>query len=310
MWQNVKGYFDTGFTAHEKALSSVVLLLVILTAHYVAMRLIRIHANKPRTQYLWRKCVSYGLALVAFTFLGLVWIDAVTTFTTFLGLVSAGIAVALRDVFADIAGFLFILSRRPFEVGDRVEINGQSGDVIDVSVFQFSLMEIGNWVAADQSTGRVLHVPNGWILNHSLANYGKGFHYIWNELQVMVTFESQWEKAREALQDIAEKHTSHLQEEAAKHVQEASRKYMIFYNKLTPIVYVSVANSGVVLSMRFLCEPRKRRGMENAIWMDILKAFEGMRDVDFAYPTQRFYANDREGKSGLVPGGSNGPHQS
>ncbi|MCK5801956.1 MAG: mechanosensitive ion channel [Lentisphaeria bacterium] len=297
MWESLKNYFESGFTLHEKALSSIVLLLVLAVLHYIGMRLVRAHTEEPRSRYLWRKVISYVVALTGFTILGLVWIDALSTFATFLGLVSAGIAVSLKDVFADLAGFLFILWRRPFEVGDRVEIGGHAGDVIDVRLFAFSLMEIGNWVEADQSTGRVLHIPNGWVLNHALANFGKGFHYIWDEIRVMVTFESNWERTRDLLQEIAERHSAHLSDQAAQRVREASKKYMIFYKKLTPIVYVSVAESGVVLTMRFLCEPRQRRGMEHAIWQDVLLAFRECDDIDFAYPTQRFFANDREGKT-------------
>ena len=92
------------------------------------------------------------------------------------------------------AGWLFIVGKRPFTVGDRIEVDGSAGDVIDVSLFQFTMLEIGNWVDADQSTGRIIHVPNRFAFNKSLANFTQSFGFIWNEANVLITFESDWER--------------------------------------------------------------------------------------------------------------------
>jgi len=157
-------------------------------------------------------------------------------------------------------------------------------------------MEIGNWVNADQSTGRVVHVPNARVFTEPLANYSKGFQYIWNEVPVLVTFESDWKKVKGLLGKIATKHAAHLTEAAEEKLKQASKKFMIFYSTLTPIVYTNVMDCGVLLTIRYLCEPRRRRGSEEAIWEDILEEFAACDDIDFAYPTQRFYNNILEGK--------------
>ena len=200
-----------------------------------------------------------------------------------------------------IAGWFFIIWRRPFNVGDRIQIGQHAGDVIDVRIFKFTLMEIGNWVDADQSTGRVLHIPNGLVLSEIVSNYSRGFQYIWNELPVLVTFESNWKKAKTILQEIVTKHAQHSSEVAQKHIQEASRRFMIFYSVLTPTVYTSVAESGVLLTIRYLCEPRTRRGTSETIWEDVLHQFAAHKDINFAYPTRRFYDNLREGELGTRP---------
>jgi small-conductance mechanosensitive channel len=222
-------------------------------------------------------------------------------------LVSAGIAIALRDPLVNLAAWVFIVWRRPFTVGDRIEIGSNRGDVIDLRIFQFTLMEIGNWVDADQSTGRIIRIPNGKVFTEMLANYSKGFKYIWNEIPVLVTFESNWRKGKEILSEIGTRHAEHLTEKAAKRVKEASAQMMVFYATLTPAVYTSVKDSGVMLTIRYLCKPRERRGTEQAIWEDILTAFAQRDDIDFAYPTQRRVDNVREGKKGAraVPG----PHR-
>jgi small-conductance mechanosensitive channel len=173
--------------------------------------------------------------------------------------------------------------------------------VIDQRLFMFSLMEIGNWVDAEQSTGRVLHIPNGLLFTQVLANYSQGFYYIWHEIPVLVTFESDWRKAKSILQRVVLTHGGDIGDAAEEKVREAAKKFMIFYNHLTPVVYTKVQDSGVLLTLRYLCEPRRRRGSEQAMWEDILDAFAGEPDIDFAYPTQRLYANDREAKPAMRP---------
>ena len=113
---------------------------------------------------------------------------------------------------------------------------------------------------------------------------------------VLVTFESNWEKAKIILVEIAQKHAAHLTKDAEKRIKEASKRYMIFFTAMTPTVYTSVKDCGVLLTIRYLIAPRSRRGSEQAIWEEVLTAFSKYKDIDFAYPTRRFYDNVLKGK--------------
>ena len=147
----------------------------------------------------------------------------------------------------------------------------------------------------------MIHVPNGKVLRESLQNYSAGFPYVWNEIPVLITFESNWQDAKEILLELEARQAAHVTDDAQRHVREASKRYMIFYRKLSPTVYTSVRDSGVLLTLRYLCEIRNRRGSEQAIWEEILTEFARRDDIDFAYPTRRFYDNAGEGKAGTRP---------
>lgn len=274
-----------------KLIASLVGLISVATLRFILLHLLNRQIRDPRVLYQWRKGIGYLSFGVAILLMGRPWIPELQNISTFLGIVTAGLAVALKEPIVDLVGWAFILSRQPFQVGDRIQIGEHAGDVIDVRVFQFTLMEIGNWVAADQSTGRVIHVPNGKIFQESIANYSQGFQHLWNELPVLITFESDWEKAKDILLEIANCHAEHLSDAAQSRLRKAAQKYMIFYSKLTPTVYTSVEDSGILLTIRYLCEPRQRRGTEEAIWEDILRTFAKQSNISFAYPTQRFIAN-------------------
>ncbi|MBP9583300.1 MAG: mechanosensitive ion channel [Ignavibacterium sp.] len=254
-----------------------------------------------KVRYQWQKISLYLSVFLIIISLSNVWLELFGSMGTFLGLLSAGVAIALKDPLVNMVSWAFILIRQPFKVGDRIQVGKIAGDVIDIRLFQFSLMEIGNWVDAEQSTGRIVHIPNGMVFTEPQANYTAGFQYIWNEIPVLVTFESDWKKAKSILTDVVNHHGDVLSDEAEKQIKEAAKQFLIFYSKLTPIVYTSVKDSGVMLTLRYMCDPRKRRIIEEEIWEDILTRFSKYDDIDLAYPTQRFYNNSIEGKVGTKP---------
>lgn len=275
-------------------LYSILILAVLGSLRYFILKLVWRYSHDPKIRYTWKRALSFFFGLFSVLLILGVWVKAIGQFGAFLGLLSAGIAIALKDPISNIAGWLFILVRKPFSIGDRVQIGGDAGDIIDIRLFQFSLLEIGKWVDADQSTGRIIHIPNSKVFTESQANYSAGFEFIWNEIAVLVTFESDWKKAKTLLGNIITNHAESLSLSAEKKIRDASKKYMIFYQYLTPIVYTKVMDSGVLLTLRYICDPRKRRTSENDIWEDILVNFEKHPDIEFAYPTTRFYRNNEE----------------
>src|SRR5712691_2894945 len=136
-----------------------------LVRHFVLGFVYR-RVQDPWGRYRWRKGLTYALVAVGVILVSQTWFVGTSALTTYLGLVSAGLAIALKEPVSNVAGWAFIIWRRPFEVG----------------LFQFTLNEIGAWVQADQSSGRIIHVPNGKIFTDPVANYNKGFRYIWNEV--------------------------------------------------------------------------------------------------------------------------------
>ncbi len=272
-----------------KILYSILIFAVLGAIRFSILKIVFRLTEDPKMRYKWRRSVSFTIGLLTVILIASVWIKAIGQFGAFLGLFTAGLAIALKDPLTNIAGWIFIITRKPFNLGDRIQIGEQAGDVIDLRLFQFTLLEIGNWVDSDQSTGRIIHIPNGTVFTRSQSNYSSGFQFIWNEISVLVSFESNWTRAKKILEGIVAKHAKELSADAEKKIIEASKKYMIFYQYLTPIVYTTVRDSGIKLTMRYICDPRKRRVTEHEIWEDVLTAFAKHKDIEFAYPTQRFY---------------------
>lgn len=289
--------FFTYSSIQAKIIATVIAFFLFFIIRRVILKLVYNTTEDVKTRYQWHKITSY----ISFTLISIIianiWLEGIESIATYLGLVSAGIAIALKEPLTNFTGWLYIVWRSPFDVGDRIQLGGESGDVIDTNLFNFTLMEIGSWVDADDHTGRLIHIPNGLIFTATLANYGKGFKYIWHEIPVLLTFESDWRKAKEILVDIVNKHSRIETKSAEKKVDEATKKFMIRKPNLEPNVITKVEASGVELTLRYLCRPRHRRDSEHKIWEDVLGQFEDYPNIDFAYPTERRFNHETEGKA-------------
>ncbi len=297
----IEKYLGIAPSLQYKLFSTFIIILISWGLQKIVIRFLVDKLDDVKIRFQGKKTVNYIIFFFSFIFLVRTWFGAFDSIGTYFGLLSAGLAIALQDLLVNFAGWIFILFRKPFNLGDRIEIENIVGDVIDQRVFQFSVIEIGNWVDADQSTGRIIHIPNGKVFKTHQANFTAGFEYIWHEIPVLVTFESDWKKAKEILNDAVTKHAISLSKDAEKQIKEAAKTFLIFYKTLTPIVYTTVRDSGVLLTIRYLAHVRRRRMTEELIWEEILEQFAKYDNIDFAYPTTRYYSNINEGKEGTKP---------
>lgn len=294
---NLREYHNAYHSQIEHLLLSILIVVIMIILRKIMISIITRNTNDPKTVYYSKRIIGYSSTFLVILILCGIWIQGFGSIGTYLGIASAGIAIALHETIANIAGWFFILWRKPFVIGDRIQIGETKGDVIDLRLFQFSLVEIGNWVEAEQSTGRIIHVPNSHVLKERTANYHGGFNYIWNEIQILVTFESNWKKTRSILEKIANEKIESSAKQAEIQLRQAAERYMIHFSKLTPAVYMSARDSGVLFSIRYMINPRQKRGSEQFLWEVILEEFEKHPDIELAYPTTRFYTYTKESPS-------------
>ncbi len=291
--------FFTYSSIQAKLIATSIAFFLFFVIRRLILQIVHKVTEDHKTIYQWNKITSYISFGLIFIIIIRIWFEGIESIVTYLGLLSAGVAIALKEPLTNLTGFLYIIWRNPFSVGDRIQLGSHAGDVIDTNLFNFTLMEIGSWVDADDHTGRLIHLPNALIFSEILANYGKGFKYIWNEIPVLVTFESDWRKAKDMLLEIVKNNSKIQTKSAEKKVDEAKKKFMIKKPNLESTVITKVEASGVELTLRYLCRPTARRDTEHKIWEDILDAFEDHKDIDFAYPTERRFNHLAEGKTAI-----------
>lgn len=270
-----------------KLLYSACSMAAIYLMGLLIVKVINRNVVDVRRRHFARKGVmQIGFALMA-AIVGLIWIEQLKAIAVFLSIIGAGLVLALQEVILCVAGWLLIFTRRPFEAGDRVDLGGVKGDVIDIRLFQTSLLEIGNWVVDDQSTGRIANVSNSAVFKGPVFNYTRGFEFIWNEIKLVVTFESDWRKAKDIMLHLGEDESKELIKEAGPKIDEMAKRYMIYYEKFTPIVYTKIEENGIQLSLRYLIDAKQRRASTDRISNRLLEEFQKYKEINFAYPTYR-----------------------
>ena len=278
-----------------KLILSVAFVLLLVLVRIVLARLISRGVDDTHVIYRARKTLSYVLAFIGILVLTWLWVGALRNLGTFLGLAVGGMAIALADVLRNIAGWAYLVLRRPYRVDDRIEVDHVIGDVIDIRVFRTTLLEIGNWVDADQSTGRIVHVPSGYVFTKQVFNFTEGFAYIWHEIPLLVTFESDPDVAEAILQAAMDEVGGHTPDEAEERIRRAARSYKIRYNHFTPAVYLTVKPGGILLTGRLLVEARRRRSVDQQVWRRVLAALRDEPRVELTYPVSRVHLRDTRG---------------
>jgi len=268
----------------------LVLLIVILLIRVVAWGFSRLPdrlVTDDKSRFYLVKIVSFTSFFAIFVALLFFVVGEVGAVGPVIGLAGAGLAIALQDVIVSLVGWFFIIGRMGLSVGDRVEINGVKGDVIDISVFRTALLEVGNWITAEQSTGRVVFFPNSFVFKAHFFNYHVGTQYVWDELHTVVTFESDWKHAAEGFTAIAQQILGEHTEAARRQMARMSRRYVVRVGKLTPIVYIQLDPSGVDLVLRYLIPVRERRNYSDLLTRKVLEFVADNPRVVMAYPTRR-----------------------
>lgn len=273
-------------------------IILIMNALYSALRkLLYKTIGNSKNYYRAKKTASYTISIIIFILVGRVWFEGVGSVMTFLGLFSAALAVVMRDVILNLAGWIYIIVKSPFRVGDRIELDSIAGDVIDIQLFSFVLMEIKNWIDGDKYTGRIVYIPNSIIFNEALSNYNKEIPYIWNELHISINFESNWKKAKDILGKIANKHSEKVIPEIEKDIRRAPRMFSLFNDELESRIYTKIDNkaANITFVIRYICPYKSKRGSAEKIYEDILTEFMKHDDIEFAYPINKVYFDSKKG---------------
>ncbi|RKZ31722.1 mechanosensitive ion channel family protein [bacterium] len=275
----------------ENLLASVLAVAVVYILTRIIYRLLDKWVRDAKALYAARKRTVYGATVLAIILVATIWAQVVSGFTTFLGIIGAGVALALKDPLTSVAGWLYLAVSRHYSLGDRIEIKNLKGDVVDISVFHTTLLEIDGWVGGEQSTGRLVNIPHNWLFTHKVYNYTTGFRFIWVEVAVIITFESDWKTAVDIITKRAEEISADTAERAAEAIRSTKNRYLIKVGTLTPIVYTTIEDNGVKLTARFLTPVRMRRSKESQLYEAILQDFGEEKNIDLAYPTYRIVPN-------------------
>ncbi len=260
-------------------------LFAITAIHFIRLvfeKVILAKVKESKTRYSFKKASAFLSFILFLIILLAIWVEHPQSLAVGYGVFAAGVSIALQDLLKNIAGGMIIFITRIYRVGDRIEIDSKYGDVIDISVLYTTLMEIRQWVSGDQPTGRLTVVPNGYILAGSIQNYTKDYSFIWDEITIPLTYDSDWRKASAEIQKLVAEKTKPTVERAEKEMSKVGDKYYYIHKGIEPEIFLSITDNWINFNIRYITDARERRLVHNSLNQMILEMIENSKEYKIA----------------------------
>lgn len=256
----------------ERLIYTVVLIAVFVAAVRLGEWAAQRAVSDERWRYTIRKLIHYGAASIFLVIALGIWAQRLQGLLLVLGATGAGFAIALAPVIVSLAGWALIISSNLYHVGDRVQLGGVTGDVTDVGLLRTSLLEIGNWVQADQLTGRVVAISNAAVFKDPVFNYTQGAPYIWDEFTVPIAYGPHWERAQPLILEATAAYANEIVEPAKTALQQVPGMALIGSPDTHTQVYISLTEHWVACTLRYVVHARSRRTVKHRLQVQVLQA--------------------------------------
>ncbi|MBS4539520.1 mechanosensitive ion channel family protein [Clostridium sp. D2Q-11] len=259
----------------DPILGKVILVSVIIVTLVLITRFTKKNLNKyikeNDNRYKTKKVINILGYIIAIILIVLIFIDDIRGVTITLGVASAGIAFALQEVIVSIAGWVAILTGNIYKAGDRVEVGGIKGDVIDLGVLRTTIMEVGQWVNGDLYNGRIVRVANSFVFKQPVFNYSANFPFLWDEIKIPIKFGGDYLYAKDTINNVAEEIIGDYAREAEKQWKVMVRKFRIENASTKPMVTMIATDNWVEYTLRYVVDYRKRRYTKDLLFTRILE---------------------------------------
>lgn len=264
------------------AIGIVVIWFVIRFINLKVLSKIKDNDNK----YKAKKYSNFAGYFLTIVLIAIVYSDKLGSFTVALGVAGAGIAFALQEVITSFAGWLAIMFGGFYRTGDRVQLGGIKGDVMDIGVLRTTIMETGQWVDGDLYNGRIVLIANSFVFKEPVFNYSGDFPFLWDEIKIPIQYGSNYDKAKEILEKIGIEVAGDLTNQSKEKWVALQNKYRLEDAQTEPMVSITANDNWVEFTLRYVVGYKKRRATKTALFTKILKKIEDTNgEIKFASST-------------------------
>jgi len=253
-----------------KILTVIIWLVVILLVIRLFRRVLKRRIEDSSLRYKAQKgveIVGYGLIilllLISFT------VEDIGDYSIIIGLFTAGLTFTLQELILSVAGSFYIFFVRVYKPGDRIEINGIKGDVIDIDSIYTTIMEIGEWVSTDNYSGRIVKISNAFVFKGPIKNYSLDFPFVWDELNILITFQSDIDVAKKLVVETAQNQLADYVKGSKAQWSAMVEHYFIENATIEPSVAIEVTDNWVALNLRYITDYKKRRATKHELFEEI-----------------------------------------
>jgi len=289
----------------QKILIIFTIIVVLSFLAFLVKLALKKYFSQNESYYMTNKIINFTVVFLIVMVLMFSYIDNVSYLVTILGFASAGIAIALKDWFMSIFGWMVIVTSGSIQVGDRIKVNRNGveavGDVLDISLFKITIREDITYTSytVNRRTGRIFFIPNNYIFSEMIANYThSGLRTVWDGIDITITFDSNHKKAQKISRDILKHYSKGYTDITRKQLSKMRSKYQLRATGVEPRVFTFVEPYGIVISGWYLTNSYAALQLRSTMSPEILEAFMKEDDIHIAYPTQQINMNNTDNHYG------------
>jgi len=242
---------------------SIIKFFILAIIILIIVRLLRKQLKKTIPNAAIRYKSQKGVEIFGYILLVIIAITYFTgtikDFTLIIGLFTAGMAFTLQELILGIAGSLYIFLVKVYAPGDRIEINGIKGDVIDVDSVYTTMMEIGQWVSSDNYSGRIVKLSNAFVFKGPIYNYSQNFPFIWDEFNLPIRYGSDIDLAKSIIIKIASETLAEYTANSKSQWKDVVSKYYIEDAQVDPTLAITLTDNWIQFNLRYIVDFKKRR---------------------------------------------------
>jgi len=254
-----------------KFVAALIALGIVYTLSRLAQRSINRFFADAATRYRGRKFVAFLGYVIGIAVVATIFSSRLGGFTVAFGVAGAGIAFALQEVIASAAGWVAVSFGNFYSPGDRVQLGGIKGDVIDIGILRTTLMEVGQWVNSDLYNGRIVRVANSFVFKEPVFNYSADFPFLWDEITLPVRYGSDWEYTRTILNQVVDEICKDYATQSAEAWNQAVDRYRLEEAKIEPMITLAATDNWIEFTVRYIVDYRKRRFVRDRLFTRILE---------------------------------------
>ncbi len=262
----------------RKVVAVIIGLIVINLVVRFLQRAVSSHVESKKVKYGIRRSLTFFGYLSTILLMVGVFSNQLSNVTLALGVAGAGIAFALQEVIVSFAGWIALSFGQFYTIGDRVQLGGIKGDVIDIGVLRTTIMEMGEWVKSDQYNGRIVRIANSFVFKEPVYNYSADFPFVWDEIAMPIKYGSDHNLAREIMLTAAHEVVGDYVAYAQKYWEEMTRKYAVENAIVEPMVFLIANDNWLEFTLRYVVEYGKRRTKKDLLYtriLDLISKTEG-----------------------------------
>lgn len=277
----------------KSTISIVAVILAIVLVSFLFKIILKKYMPNSENSYILNKVINiFNVSLIIIVLL-VAYIDNMTYLIAILGVASAGIAIAMKDMFMNMFGWMVIVFGGSFSVGDRIRVRKDGstyvGDIVDISLMRMTIFEEVTLTTyfEDKRAGRIIFVPNNYIFTTLIANYThSSLKTIWDGIFITISFDSNHQKAMYIIKEIIKKYSQGYTDIAKKQFTKLRSQYNMRNSSVEPKMFMFIEPHGLMISTWYMTNSYAALSLRSAISADIIDAINKEHDIAIAYPTQ------------------------